>query len=104
MILKFLICKENRLEDCSHIINPELEILDLQKNKLSDSDQIKEVVSKLKNLKQLDLRENCFIEESQLMSSILSVSPILESYNMNRIDSFASPNDNESKFHCLYIQ
>jgi Ran GTPase-activating protein (RanGAP) involved in mRNA processing and transport len=94
--IKVLICKENRLENCSDLNNKELEILDLQKNQLSNSEEIKNVILKLQNLKKLDLRDNCFIEESQLMTSIIRDSPQLESYNMDKIDSFQYSNDNES--------
>jgi Leucine-rich repeat (LRR) protein len=96
--LKILICKENRVEQCSELTNPQLEILDLQKNQLSNFEQIKIVVGNLKNLKKLDLRDNCFIDEPQLKNSILKVGKSLEKYNNEIVKPNAHINDTESKY------
>ena len=95
--LKFLFCKENGLEDCSDLMNPELELLDLQKNQLSDSEQVLKVVANLHKLRQRDLRDNCFVEESELMTSILSASVGLENYNASTIEQLRKTVEGESK-------
>jgi Leucine-rich repeat (LRR) protein len=85
------------VEQCSQLTNPQLEILDLQKNQLSNFEQIKIVVSNLTKLKKLDLRDNCFIDEPQLRNSILKVGHALEKYNNENVKPIANVNDIERK-------
>ena len=71
--------------------------MDLQKNQLSNFEQIKRVVSNLTKLKKLDLRDNCFIDEPQLRKSILEVGYGLESYNNENVQPIANINDIERR-------
>ena len=97
MNLRILICKDNRLEDCADLSSSNLEHLDLEKNKLSDLTKFKEIIKTLKNLKKLNIRDNCFANEELLMKKVIKSCPLLEYYNSEKIESHIVTNDIERK-------
>lgn len=56
-------------------------------------------IANLANLRSLDLRDNCFIDEHRLKSKILGSAPGLEQYNNESVK--AAGNELESTRRCL---
>ena len=92
-----MICKENRLKTCWDLSHLNLEELDLQKNQISNKEEMQKTIKSLLRIKKLNIRDNCFAEEEKLNSQIIETCNSLEELNGKSLIEYKNTSESKKK-------